>query len=327
MSAAPLRWRDRRRIFSIRDGGAPAWMQSHVQNPCPVVLGDRVRVFVNSRPSRPGAGTVSLPGYVDLDSADLGCVIGVSPAPVMDLGGRGCFDEHGCMSSSVLIVGSELWMYYVGWRRGSSVPYNWCIGLATSTDGGRTFRRRFRGPVVGPSLDEPFLQNGCQVLRRAPDDWWMFYSTGRAWLPVGDKWESRYDLTVARSTDGVNWLRSGAPIIPAAHEDETQTTPALFPVDGGTGMLFSTRHSVDFRNAARGYRLGFAWSDDLVRWHRDDARGGLVPGPNGWDAEMTCYPHVFQHRGQSILLYAGNGFGADAFGMAVLDRPEHRSRA
>lgn len=320
MSGARLRWVDRRRIFSIREDGAPAWMRSHVQNPCAVVLDDRVRVYVNSRPHRPGAGTVSLPGYVDLDPDDLGRVIGVSPAPVLELGERGCFDEHGCMSSSVLRVGDRLWMYYVGWRRGTSVPYNWCIGLAESTDGGSTFRRRFRGPVIGPSLDEPYLQNGCQVLRRAEDDWWMFYSTGRAWLQAGDKWESRYDLTLARSTDGVHWRRAARPIVPAAHADETQTTPALFPLDGGTAMLFSSRHSVDFRNAARGYRLGFAWSADLETWIRDDARGGLRPAASGWDGEMACYPFVFSHRGETVLLYAGDGFGADAFGLARLDR-------
>lgn len=320
MNDRPLRWVDRKRLFSLREHIAPTWMRSHVQNPCAVLLRDRVRVYVNSRPARPDLGTVSLPGFVDLALDDLTRIIGVSDEPVLDLGGRGCFDEHGCMSSSVLHVGDALWMYYVGWRRGTSVPYNWCIGLATSRDGGRTFQRRHRGPVVGPSHDEPFLQNGCQVMRRSPTDWWMFYSTGREWTAVGDKLESRYDLTWARSSDGLQWHRTGQPLVRRAFADETQTTPALFNLDGGMGMLFSSRHSVDFRNADRGYRLGFAWSKDLRHWTRDDARGGLLPADSGWDGEMACYPYVFQHHGETVLLYAGDGFGADAFGMARLAR-------
>ncbi len=322
MTGSALHWRDRRRLWSLQEDGAPPWMGSHLQNPCPVVLDDRVRIFVNSRPRRPGIGTVSLPGWVDVDRADPRRVLGLSPAPVLELGARGCFDEFGCMCSSVVRVGDELWMYYVGWSRPVSVPYAWAIGLAVSTDGGHRFVRRFPGPVIGASHAEPYLQNGCQMIVLDDGSWWAGYSTGRDWIDDGGKLESRYTLTSARSVDGVHWQRTGAPLVPEAFAGETQTTPALFPHAGGWGMLFSSRHSVGFRNAARGYRLGFAWSADLETWERDDARGGLAPSAAGWDAEMVCYPHVFDLDGEQWLVYAGNGFGADAIGLARLSAGE-----
>ena len=84
-------------------------------------------------------------------------------------------------------------------------------------------------------------------------------------------------------------------------------------------MFFCYRESVDFRtNAARGYRIGHAWSDDLQHWTRDDDTPRLTPTPGGWDSDMQCYPHAFQHDGRTWLLYNGNAFGRQGFGLAEL---------
>lgn len=49
------------------------------------------------------------------------------------------------MSSSIIKNEDELWMYYVGWSRLQSVPYNWAIGLAISIDNGQTFTKKYKG--------------------------------------------------------------------------------------------------------------------------------------------------------------------------------------
>ena len=35
---------------------------------------------------------------------------------------------------------------------------------------------------------------------------------------------------------------------------------------------------------------------------------------------MLCYPHVFACGGQMYMLYNGNAFGRDGFGVAVMER-------
>lgn len=86
-------------------------------------------------------------------------------------------------------------------------------------------------------------------------------------------------------------------------------------------MLFCFRESFDFRkNTSRGYRLGHAWSEDLVTWFRDDASPLVLPlGESGqWDSEMICYPHLAEVNGEIYLLYNGNQFGRHGFGAAQL---------
>ena len=68
----------------------------------------------------------------------------------------------------------------------------------------------------------------------------------------------------------------------------------------------------------KGYRLGYAYSHDLVRWLRNDSLLGLPLSGNGWDGEMMCYPHLFNLNGQVGLLYNGNNFGRGGFGLAIL---------
>jgi hypothetical protein len=85
-------------------------------------------------------------------------------------------------------------------------------------------------------------------------------------------------------------------------------------------MFFCYRQSFDFRsNPDRGYRVGHAWSDDLVTWTRDDDDPQLETEPDAWDGEMQCYPHVFECDGSVYLLYNGNQFGRHGFGLARLE--------
>ena len=155
-------WEKLGQVFSVE--GLSDWMHSHIQNPCPIELEDRVRVFFNTRPKTKNGMMVSYPAYIDLDKRNLKNVIGVAEQPVLDLGCIGCFDEFGCMTSSVIKRKNELWMYYVGWQRMYSVPYNWAIGLAVSQDNGVSFNKLYRGPIIGSYKDEAYLQNGCYVL-------------------------------------------------------------------------------------------------------------------------------------------------------------------
>ena len=106
--------------------------------------------------------------------------------------------------------------------------------------------------------------------------------------------------------------------MPAKVEYECQTNPCVIQVGSRFYMWLCYRCGIDFRNAERGYRIGFAWSDDLMNWHRDDEAGALHPSKEGWDSEMVCYPCVVNVDGRTYMFYSGNYFGSVGFGYAVL---------
>jgi hypothetical protein len=93
----------------------------------------------------------------------------------------------------------------------------------------------------------------------------------------------------------------------------------VFEANGAYHMFFCYRYSLGYRGRDRGYRIGYARSTDLEHWVRDDARAGIDVSPEGWDAEMVSYPHVFALDGAIYMMYLGNQVGRHGFGLARLD--------
>lgn len=296
-------------------GGQPI---THAQCPIPLMVGDRLRLYFSWRPPVASDGMfTAFGGYVEVDPADPSRILHVHDRPIMPLGEVGDFDRFGCMPGGVVAVGDKVYLYYCGWDRRVSTPYNWAIGLAVSEDGGTSFRRVGRGPVLGPSLDEPYLQ-ACPMVKIIDGLWHMWYLSGTQWLQSEAGLDSVYVLMHATSEDGVHWRRDGRPIMPSRVEHECQTSAAVIELGGRHHMWFSYRHGTDFRNPARGYRIGHAVSDDLVTWQRDDASAGIELSETGWDAEMQCYPSLIEVAGKTYMFYCGNRFGAGGFGYAEM---------
>jgi hypothetical protein len=73
-----------------------------------------------------------------------------------------------------------------------------------------------------------------------------------------------------------------------------------------------------FSHRGEHYRIGYAESDDGIRWTRMDSEVGLTVSDSGWDSVGLCYPYVFDHKGTRFMLYNGNEYGKSGFGLAVL---------
>ena len=144
---------------------------------------------------------------------------------------------------------------------------------------------------------------------------WCFCST-----TISNQARNRNKIAHAESSDGINWKREGRQIVAdKLNEAECQALPTVVKIGNRWHMLFCYREATDFRkNAARGYRIGYAFSDDLKNWTRDDKNVGIDVSEEGWDSEMMCYPHVFQCNDKTYLLYNGNEFGKYGFGLAEL---------
>lgn len=315
MISSHFPWKKHGRIFA--SAGQRPWMASHNQNPCALVLDDRIRVYFTCRPQPDQRGYfASVTSFVEIERDNPQSVIRVRDRPILDLGGMGAFDQFGVMPGAVLQVGEEVWMYYVGWMRCEGAPYSHAIGLAISRDGGVNFQRYAEGPVIARTANEPFLQNSPTVTLIG-NKFHMWYSSGLKWVMHEGRPESIYVLMHAVSDDGINWQRDGVPCITFLSPDECQTNPSVLELNGSYHMWFCYRHGTDFRNKNGGYRMGYAYSSDLAHWTRDDQASPLEPSEAGWDSEMVCYPFVFPHRDELWMLYSGNHFGRDGFGLAT----------
>ena len=297
-----------------------SWMQSHAQCPYPVDFEKFIRVYFSTRELDEGNQPRAFGGYVDLDKNNLKKIINVSSKPILQLGETGAFDEFGIMPCSVVKHNGQYYLYYAAWSRGVSVPYTWAIGFAISQDGSSFSKIGRGGPLLGATLYEPYLQGCPMVYKMSEHDWHMFYLSGIQWLDGENQKESQYLMMHATSEDGLNWKRDGKTIIDTVLEYESQTTGAILELHDKYHMFFSYRHSLDFRKTkGRGYLIGYASSDDLFTWHRDDSQVGIELSTSGWDSEMITYPHVAKINEKIIMFYCGNDFGREGFGYAELE--------
>ncbi len=317
-------WTKLGQIFApqlVNDGVNRPWMANFAQCPSALMLGDTLRVFFSCRPENDSNGqAVSYTTFADFNVNDMSTLLHVHELPVMPLGDLGSFDEFAVYPTSVIRVGDELWMYYAGWTRMQSVPFNTAIGLAKSVDNGLSFTRISTGPILSASAEEPFVLSGPKV-RYFNGQFFMHYLAGKRWVKVDGKPEIIYKIRMATSNDGMHWSKVNMDIVPdILDEDECQAGPDIHYRDGKYHMYFAYRHGFDFRNSpGRGYHIGYAVSDDLYSWKRCDELAGISYSETGWDSEMHHYPHVFVVNGEFYMLFNGNDFGKYGFGLAKLE--------
>jgi hypothetical protein len=114
------------------------------------------------------------------------------PAPVLDAGPVGAWDERAVADPYVIRIEPYFYMYYLGQDRAVRQR----IGVARSTDGVHWEKLR-ANPLV--EMDEEEAGIGEPAVWQSHGFYWMLYT-------VRDFAENRY-LRLARSTDGVRWIK------------------------------------------------------------------------------------------------------------------------
>jgi predicted GH43/DUF377 family glycosyl hydrolase len=295
-------WVKRGLVF--RPSGAQ-WARSHAANPVVLPLDEqRYRVFFATR----DAENRSHVGFADYDVTDPERPLRASGGPVLTPGPLGHFDDHGVYAMSLVQVDGRTLLYYVGWNPGRPPLYYTAIGLAVSDDDGETFTRASRAPIMARSDVDPWMVSSPCVLL---DDgrWRMWYLSGLGWEEHAGVLHSRYHIKYAESDDGVNWRPEGRVAL-ELRDGETNIARACVRRRADDYEAWYSVHS------GAGYRIGCAQSPDGLEWDRHDERAGIAPSADGWDSEAVAYPWVFEHGGRRLMLYNGNGFGRDGFGLA-----------
>jgi hypothetical protein len=212
----------------------------------------------------------------------------------------------------VVPANDRLHLYYVGYQLGHKVRYFQFQGLAISDDGGRTFRRQQRTPILDRSDGELLNRTSAFVLREA-GVFKMWYVGGSDWTEARGKTLPVYKMRYLESADGVYWGPEGRVCLDFASPDEHAFgRPWVVKEDGLYRMFYSVR------SHSQGYRLGYAESPDGLHWQRKDAQVGIDDSPSGWDSQMIAYSSLVRHKDCSYLFYNGNNCGETGFGYAVL---------
>lgn len=300
-------WEKMGRVYA--PDGRMEWAKHYAFPPTPYRLADDVlRIYL----AFCDAGTVGRIGYVDVDPRDPSKVLGVSEQPVLDIGQPGAFDENGILPTSIVEHEGKLYLYYVGYQLGQKVRYFQFQGLAISEDGGASFRRAQRVPVIDRS-DAELTNRTSAFVMRDEGRFKMWYVGGSDWIMARGKSLPVYNMRYLTSEDGVRWGPEGDVCIDFASEDEHAFgRPWVIKEPGLYRMFYSVR------SHSRGYRLGYAESPDGVAWTRMDDRVGIDVSAEGWDSEMVQYASVVSIEGRTYMFYNGNNCGQTGFGYAVL---------
>src|SRR5260370_20786258 len=90
-------------IFDPPQFQSNEWMHEFAQAPSSLIFDDFVRVYFSCRPRPDENGQyVSRSAYVDFDRGNLFNILRLSPAPVLELGELGTFDEFGTYPLSAI---------------------------------------------------------------------------------------------------------------------------------------------------------------------------------------------------------------------------------
>tara|TARA_B100002051_G_C16666339_1_gene601938 strand:- start:683 stop:1345 length:663 start_codon:yes stop_codon:yes gene_type:complete len=210
------------------------------------------------------------------------------------------------------------YLYYIGWNTQKTVSYRLSIGLATSKDGGHTFNKISNGPILDRSIDEPFFNTAPYVIKES-DLWRMWYVSCTGWEVIHDWPEPFYNIKYAESNDGINWKRTKITCIDYDNFTQAIGKPCVYKENGVYKMFYSFRSATDYRiDKSRSYRLGYAESNDGIKWIRKDKKMGMNFSDDGWDSLMNEYCSTYNFKDCRYLIYNGNGFGESGFGYSIL---------
>lgn len=298
------KWKKIGKIYS--PSGGLEWSHSHAANPVAERMeGDFYRIYFSTRDKKNRSSI----GSIIIDINDPLKIIEESKDPVLKPGELAMFDDSGVSIGCILKTGKLRYLYYMGWNLSVTVPWKNAIGLAISKNLDKPFIRYSRFPIIGLDETDPYTISYPWVMKEN-GIYKMWYGSNLKWGPV--KRDMLHVIKYAESDDGINWNRNNKIVINSESPEEYAICkPCVIKQNNEYYMWFCSRgHS---------YRIHWAKLKNGVNWTRlgQDTRIDVSKG--GWDSEMIEYPFLFEHKNNLYLLYAGNGYGATGFGIAVLE--------
>jgi hypothetical protein len=288
------------------------FFKTHATRPVPYQVDDKtLRIYFTSRE----ADDRPLPTYVDVDIRNPANVLYVNAKPLLKFGRIGTFDDSGIHLNCILDYGGNIFGYYTGWkRRRVNVTFEPSIGLCQFTPPDMVAERVFEGPILAQDKNHPIL-TAAPFVMYDEQKFKMWYCSGTEWILCNGNPEPIYRVHYAESENGIDWVPFKDPVIDYKFDGEVISAPWVLKIGSRYHMWYSTRGSAT--KEAKNYVIGYAESEDGIKWQRMDESAGIQKSDSGWDSEMVCYPGFFPCGDLMYMFYSGNQVGKGGIGYAI----------
>lgn len=221
--------------------------------------------------------------------------------PILSPGDPGSWDSYATVAGAIIDEEGIYKMYYVGWANTYS---NWHIGLATSVDGINWEKHPV--PVLMGTSGWEYQIVPSSIIK--VDGTYYLYYFGRN-LP-------NYNIGLATSTDGINWVKhTGNPIVvPNQSWEETGVFhPSVIKINNQFKMVYMNSSSNGF---------GSAVSSDGMNWTKDNSNPFFTREntANGWAHSKIAYPNLIKTENDSRIYYSGIGTPGEFFKIGFVRR-------
>ncbi|GAA0688737.1 hypothetical protein GCM10009104_13740 [Marinobacterium maritimum] len=282
------------------------YLQTHASNPLAVWLeGDIYRVFFSGRDKNSRSSV----GWVDIDilrekvvgkCLEAACIYSSDPSS---------YYSHGISIGGYQKIGAREYIFFMGWNVIPGDYWRGTLGRIELSEGYTSLKVKDEKPVFGVSVADPVSLSYPWILKDE-QGYKMWYGSTLKW--ESDNGEMIHVIKLATSEDGINWYSQGQAISYEIGVAQAFSRPCVLKDGSGYHMWFSYRSG-----SGEQYRIGYAFSIDGQKW--ESRESGIYASKGGWDSEMICYPNVFDHKGKRYMLYNGNGYGKEGFGLAVYE--------
>jgi hypothetical protein len=301
---------------SLETRNIGTWRKSHAYMPTPIVLSDRIRLFITCK----GDDNIWRVTYIDLCKKNPKEILYIHNKPVLSEGAPGTFDEHGAAATSIVKGDEGLWyLYYFGWQLlAGELPRSLFAGFATSKDL-EVFKKETATPVMDRWHKERFLRSSPFV-RYNDHAYECYYSTSNQLDKLNGHTVPRYHIAVNESACGWKFDNDGVRTIlrPKNGEQGLARPWIVKHPDGQREYMF---YSIRDRKTGH-YRIGYAMSRDGYSWKRIDKVEGLDASTDKieHDYKNISYGAVVQSLDKWFLFYNGYNYGGRGVGVAELEK-------
>lgn len=279
---------------------------THAANPVAIKIGDNsiYRVFYSGR----DAYNRSSIGAVDIDFENLKIVKDFYN-PFFVFKENSPFFSHGVSIGDFQEINDTKYIFFMGWQIPPNSHWRGDIGRLKITNK-NSLKLVDENPILKiDQIDQISFSYPSLIKHNGVFN--MFYGSTISWGSING--EMIHVINRATSEDGKNWQKRGLAIPYEVGKAQAFSRPTILKNPNSTfTMWFSYRSG---NNEL--YKIGTAYSDDLEKWHINLDSNIIKTSKKGWDSEMVEYPFVFKDKEKTYMLYNGNSFGKDGFGLAI----------
>ena len=281
------------------------WMYSHVGACCAEKINKNlIRLYISGR----GKDNKSRIGTAIIKWSDKPTVMKISKNPIINIPNlkAGYFHTDGALYPEITKFKGKTFLYFCGWLNYKTFKYNCNIGLALKKSG--NFKLYSKAPIFKLDDIDPIGTGSMSVFKKK-NYLLMYYVSFDEWVKKGGKFQHKYYIKIAKSFDGINWIKKNQIAVKIKNSEIAVSKPSVISEGKKISMYFSAR--------GKYYKIFKVSSKDGLKFGKRSAE--IIKKSGSWDSKSREYPCVIRLNKKTIMFFNGNNFGKTGLGYAIKD--------